>query len=284
MLDHGAGEPRPKKGSKKTVDPDRALERAAGLSAEQVPSSPLPPTGPEAPAPKIGGCTRPWMTFGEKLQSRTLVEDAGVMLWEGGTKTTVELKREILDLLDQMDSLVAVVDLKNGERPDEPQWWPSLAVVHAWVEEDPFFAKAIDRWRHARQERLLEALIWDLHAGNELSKGQLEILKLRLKFGSTVLPRTVNKGMREKVDVETTSNHLHLHAGLSDEALQEKLAALRRNPRVQELLSLQTDDGNSPVLVGGSVLPPALPPAAAPMPIQDQESLSRALMGQGDGL
>lgn len=217
------------------------------------------------------------MTYGAKLQARTLVEDAGVVLWEGGTKTTTEIKREIVDLLDQTDSLVALADRKCAERPDEPQWWPSLTVLHAWIEEDPFFAKAIDRWRHARQERLLEALIWDLHNGKELTKGQMEVLKLRLKFGSNLLPRTVNKGLREKVDIETTNNHLHLHATLSDEALQEKLAALRRNPRVQELLN--TMESGAPTLVQGEVLPPATLPEPVPMPVRDLD-----LMGEGGGL
>lgn len=277
MLDHGPGAAKPRKRSKTTTDPDRVLEETAAEVGRQVPN--LPPVPTEIP--KIGGCTRPWMVYGEKLQSRNLVEDAGVFLWEGGAKTTVELKREILDLLDQTDSLVAVVDLKRAETPEDPQWWPSLAVVQAWIEEDPFFAKAIDRWRHARQERLLESLIWDLNDGKDLSKGQLELLKLKLKFGSTVLPRIVNRGLREKVDVETTSNHLHLHASLSDEALQEKLAALRRNPRVQDLLRMQTDDGNTPVLVEGTMLPPALPAPAAPMPAQDQDGLTRALLGDG---
>ena len=281
MLDHGSGEAKPRKRSKKTADPDRVLEEAAAESGSHVPNFPPPP----AEIPKVGGCTRPWMVFGSKLQSRTLVEDAGVLLWEGGAKTTVELKREILDLLEQTDSLVAVVDLKRAEAPDDPQWWPSLAVVHAWIEEDPFFAKAIDRWKHARQERLLESLIWELNSGNITNKADLEVLKLKLKFGSTILPRTVNKGLREKVDVETTSNHLHLHANLSDEALEEKLAALRRNPRVQELLRIPTDDTPPPVLVEGNVLPPSLPSATpVPMPAQDPDALSRALLDDGGGL
>ena len=280
MLDASEGKNPAKKGGRK-----------AGASAQdggmRMPTNglplvgPLPPMLPEAPMPpSVGGVQRPWMVHGESLRARTLVEDAGVVLWEGGEKTTVEIKRDILDLLEQVDSLVAVVDLKRAERPDEPRWWPSLEVVRAWVEEDPFFGAAIDRWRHARQERLLETMIWDLNAGKELSKAQLEILKLRLKFTSTVLPRTVNKGLREKVDIETTNSHHHFFESLSDEALLEKMAALRRNPKVRELLVVpDTEDG---LVLDGQVLPPALPAPVEPLPFQDPGALGDELMGRGD--
>ncbi len=221
------------------------------------------------------------MTFGERLQARTQVEDASVILWEAGAKTVTEIKREILDLVDQADSLVAVVDLKRAERPDDPWWWPSLSVVHAWIEEDPFFAKAIDRWRHARQERILESIIWDLHSGKELTKAQLMVLKERVKFSSSTLPLMVNKGMRQKVDVETTNNHLHLHSGLSDEALKDKLNTLRRNPLVIELLKTPMVDGaGTPTLVEGEVIEPPAPRAGLEaLDFKSPEALGQDLMG-----
>jgi hypothetical protein len=224
------------------------------------------------------------MVFGDQMKSRTLVEDVGVVLWEGGTKTTPEIKREILDLLDQVDSLVAVVDLKAAERPDDPRWWPSLATVQAWLEEDPFFAKAIDRWSHARQARILERVIWDLNSGdaNKITRAEMALLKERVKFASAVLPRIVNKGLREKVDISTTSNHLHLHAGLSDEALEERLQQLRRNPRVRELLATPEMDGSSSCMtIEGAALPPDALPTPAPLPFRDPSTLGKELMEEG---
>lgn len=254
----------------------------------RVPSSETAPPNsvPSAPkeAPVVGGLRRPWMTFGADLAVRTLVEDVGVVLWEGGEKTTTEIKREIVELLDRVDSLVAVVDLKAAERPGEPGWWPSLATVQAWLDEDPFFAKAIDRWNHARQARILESVIYDLNGAdpNTLTKAQFMVLKERVKFASSVLPRIVNRGLREKVDVETTSNHLHLHQNLSDDALEEKLRQLRRNPRVLEFLSIPALDGGSPMLAAGEVLEgvtlaPSSPGPGAPLPYR--ESLGAELGG-----
>lgn len=224
---------------------------------------------------------RPWMLCGEKLQSRNLVEDAGVVLWEGGTKSTPEIKREILEQLEKVDSLVAIVDLKAAEQPDEPRWWPSLNVVFTWLEEDPFFAKAVERWSHARQARILERVIYDLNSGKveNLTKADMELLKVRVKFASSVLPRMVNKGLREKVDIETTNNHLHLHQTLSDDALEEKLRQLRQNPRVLEFLTLPDAPGSQ--TVNGAVLPPAALPTLAPLPFRDPEAMGRALSDDG---
>ncbi len=268
MMDASEGKTSAKKGGRK----GGARAQDDGM---HTPTVDLPP--PISRGPMVGGVQRPWMVHGEAMRTRTLVEDAGLVLWEGGEKTTAELKRDILDLLEQMDSLVAVVDLKRAERPEEPRWWPSLEVVRAWVEEDPFFGSAIDRWRHARQERLLEGMIWDLHSGAEPTKAQLEVLKLRLKFTSTVLPRTVNKGLREKVDIETTNSHHHFFESLSDEALMEKMAALRRNPKVRDLL-IVTNDENNP-FVEGQVLPPVEPEPLASLPFQDPAALGEALLG-----
>jgi len=219
------------------------------------------------------------MTFGDALKVRSVVEDAGVVLWEGGEKTTPEIKRDIVDLLDQVDSLVALVDLKAAERPDDPRWWPSLRVIHAWLDEDPFFAKAIDQWKHARQERILERVIWDLN-GNPapLTKSEMALLKERVKFASSTLSRIVNRGMREKVDVETNTNHLHLHANLSDEALQEKLNQLRRNPQVRALLTLGGVDSATGQVMEAEIMPPGPRPAPAPIEFQDPSTLGASLV------
>lgn len=222
---------------------------------------------------------RPWMTFGERLSARTIVEDAGVVLWESGEKTTPEIKREIIDLLDQIDSLVAVLDLKAAERPEDPRWWPSLRVVQTWQDEDPFFGKAIDQWKHARQERILERVIYDLNCGTTvMGKAELALLKERVKFASSVLPRIVNKGLREKVDIETRSNHLHLHAGLSDEALMEKIAEMRRNPHVRNLLALEAAEGSIPGELAAPVMPPAPRTEPAHVEFQDPEAFRKSLM------
>jgi hypothetical protein len=205
------------------------------------------------------------------------VEDAGTVLWQGGERTTTELKREIVELLDQTDSLVALLDLKAGEKPEDKRWWPSLSVVMAWMEEDPFFAKAIERWGHARQQRILERVIWDLNnpEAAKITSEEFKLLKERVKFASAVLPRIVNKGLREKVDIETTNNHLHLHQGLSDDAIEAKLQELRRNPRVKEMLHLpELQDSVSPLLEAGAILegvvmPPMLPPGGAPLPFKN---------------
>ena len=216
---------------------------------------------------------RPWMTYGANLRARTIVEDLGAILWEGGTKTSPEIKRDLVDLLDQTDSLVATLDLKASEHPEDPHWWPSLRTVQAWLEEDPFFAKVIDQWNHARQARILEAVIYDLNSGEAMTKDEFALLRERVKFASAVLPRIVNRGMREKVDVETTNNHLHLYANLSEEALQDKLNQLRRNPRVRELLSLGQMEQRD-VITGeiAQTLPPTEIPLE-PLPFQDPDAL-----------
>jgi len=219
------------------------------------------------------------MSYGDALKVRMVVEDAGVVLWEGGEKTTPEIKRDIVELLDRVDSLVALVDLKAAERPDDPRWWPSLRVIQSWLEEDPFFAKAIDQWKHARQERILERVIYDLN-GNPapLTKPEMMLLKERVKFASAVLPRIVNRGMREKVDLETNTNHLHLHANLSDEALQEKINQLRRNPNVRALLSAGSIDSGTGEVLEGEVVPPGPRPGPGPIEFQDPEALGRSLL------
>jgi hypothetical protein len=258
-----------KRGPKAKILDDKVGQQAASLAAQ------MDTTMGQA---AVGGLLRPWMTYGTKLQARTVVEDLGVILWEGGAKTTQEIKRDLIDLLDQADSLVAVVDLKAAEHPEDGHWWPSLRVVQAWLDEDPFFAKAIDHWNHARQARILESVIWDLNnpkAG--MTKAEFMLLKERVKFASAVLPRIVNKGMREKVDVETTNNHLHLYANLSDEALQDKLSQLRRDPRVRELLS--TAEPRRDTITGEmvSTLPPAGLPEVEPLPFKDPDALGGAL-------
>lgn len=280
MLDTGGGESASKGRRSKPEGPfpgefGRPVDTAAGSRDMQTPIFQT-----------VGGLLRPWMTYGAAVQSRTLVEDAGVVLWEGGEKTTPEIKREILDLLDQHDSLVAVVDLKAAERPDVPRWWPSLTTVLTWVDEDPFFAKAIEQWKHARQERILERVIWDLNGpdASKITKAEFALLKERVKFASAVLPRIVNKGLREKVDIESKQSHLHLHTNLSDEALEEKLRALRRNPMVRDLLVLPDVDGVvAPGAVGGEtvegqVLPPS-PEAPAALPFRDPDELGADLLG-----
>ena len=224
----------------------------------------------------LGGVKRPWMRYGIEVKTRNLVQDVGVILWEGGAKTTVDLKREILELLDQTDSLVVLTDLKRAEHPEDASWWPSLRTVLAWVEEDPFFAKAIDQWRHARQETILEQTIHDLYSGAPMSKDELAILKERVKFAAGVLPRTVNKGMRDKVDVEQTHNHMHIHANLSEEALEEKLAHLSRDARVREFVASQ---GLGNAVDCEVVAPPPPHPEMPALPFRDPEAMGLELGG-----
>lgn len=263
-----------KRGRKRSVSGDqKVIDKAAGVLGQMPTPTPGPPVGGKT----VGGLMRPWMTFGEPLRARTLVEDVGVVLWEGGEKTTTEIKRDIVDLLDQTDSLVAILDTKSAERPNDPRWWPSLTVVLTWAEEDPFFSKAIERWSHARQARILERVIWDLNgpAAADITKEEFALLKERVKFASAVLPRIVNRGLREKVDIETTNNHLHLHQGLSDEAIEAKLQELRRNPRVKEMLTLPELPGSQgPLLTGnevveGVMMPPMTPGPGAPLPFHN---------------
>lgn len=272
---------------RRRVKPDGFVPDDAGMCAAAEAGSKVPTSAPGLPpvvaGPTVGGLMRPWMLAGPALQSRTLVEDAGVVLWEGGEKTTTEIKREIVDLLDRTDSLVALVDMKAAERPDEPRWWPSLTTVMTWMSEDPFFAKAIETWSHARQARLLERVVWDLNGPDaaKITKAEFALLKERVKFASSVLPRIVNRGLREKVDIETTQNHLHLHANLSEQALEEKLEALRRNPLVREFLAVPNlGDGAT---VEGQILPPAIAPAAEPLPFRDPGTLGQDLLAPLDG-
>lgn len=264
MLEGGAQESRPRRGSKRGKQGDTVLAKAAAESSSRLDSAPLATSG----GGTLGVLMRPWTTYGVQLQARTIVEDAGAVLWEGGSKTTPEIKRELVDLIDQTDSLVAVLDIKAAERPEDPRWWPSLRTVLEWIDEDPYFAKVIDQWSHARQLRILERVIHDLNADpsrQKLTREEITLLKERVKFASTTLPRIVNRGLRDKVDVETTTNHLHLHANLSDEALRDRIEQLRRNPQVRELLVVGGPLDEGDVIEGTPIRPPMSLPAA-PMP------------------
>ena len=230
------------------------------------------------PGSPASGIKRPWLKYGVELQSRALVEDAAVILWEGGAKTTADLKREIVEGLDQTDSLVVLLDLKRAEHTEDPRWWPTLRVVLQWVDDDPFFAKAIDLWRHARQETILETTMHDLYRDIPRSKDELGVLKERVKFAATVLPRTVNKGLRDKVEVEETHNHLHLHQNLSDEALEDRMSQLIRDARVRAFVAKTGLAGVAGAILEGEVVPmPSGHPAPAALPFRDPEEMQRNL-------
>jgi hypothetical protein len=231
-------------------------------------------------APMVGAMVRPWMSYGPKLKSADLIEDVTTFLWESGSKTTADIKREIVEYLDQFESLVMVIDHKRNEKPDDPHWWPSMRMVTCWIDEDPFFAKAIDQWKHARQQVLLERVIYDLtgpESEKVKSQPEMDMIKQRLKFAASVLPRIVNKGMRERVEVDNNTNHLHLHANLSEEALKDRLDQLRRNPRVQAFL---TESMEAEVIESLPVPPPpAEVIATSDLPFKDPDKFSVELGG-----
>jgi hypothetical protein len=251
----------------------RAKRPEADLLSENQPSAPLD-TLPVA-GPLVGGLLRPWMTHGTQLKSVNLVEDVGVVFWEGGAKTTSDIKKDIIHYLDQVESLVQVVDLKRAEHPDDLGWWPSMRVVQAWIDEDPFFSTAINQYMYAKQQVLLERSIHDLY-GTDLpkSKAEAEQVRQRLKFAATVLPRTVNKGLRERVEIDTTNN-VHVHGGLSEDALMDRIKEMQKNPRVQAFLTAANLPG---AVVEGQVLPPEPPPAPdVPLPFRDLDDLTADL-------
>jgi hypothetical protein len=194
----------------------------------------LTPTAPVFP----GGITRPWVKQIPKAPRKIQETDGVMVLWEHGAMTTGELKQEIKILLEKGHTLVEILDSKRAEHPEDPTWWPSLMEVMRWCVTDQQFGQLLDLWNHAHQLELLESVTHEV-LGPGADSVDPKLLKVKVDFASKVLPRIVNKGLRERVDVNNTHNFTGggLDArGMSDDALDGRLAELAHNPKVKKFL------------------------------------------------
>ena len=202
-----------------------------------------------------GGLNRPWVKKIPKGPRRLQPSNTMVHLWEGGNTTTLEIKQEIQDLLSTGYTLVETIDSKRAERPGDPNWWPSLMEVLVWTEFDQAFAKMLDAWNYAHQFEILEAIT--LNVMNPVESGLTEkFLKIQSDFAAKVLPRIVNKGMADRVEVNSTNMNLNQAAQkMSDDAIKARLAELSQNPRVLKLIIQHQEIGIAEVKVAQKASP-----------------------------
>ncbi len=188
-----------------------------------------------------GGMTRPWIKAIPTPQRHAQLADGIMLLWEEGAKTTVEVKHEIQQLLGQGYTLIELLDSKRAEHLEDSNWWPSLMEILRWCEVDAAFAKMLDIWNHAHQLELSERIKHDVMNAEE--KGlDPKMLKVKVDYAHRVLPRTVNRGMVERLEVD--QNHHHIRGGgdfraMPEEALRERMRELAANPKVRRLMALQ---------------------------------------------
>lgn len=227
-------------------------------SANQQKERGLPPESPEDMADlvkmrasldrtfgvQIGGIRRPWA---KKILPRPkeLQKVEGTMiLWEGGAKTTLDLKFEIKELLENGYSLIELLDSKRLEHPENPYWWPSLMEVMSWCKYDHGFAQLLDMWTHARQLEILEGITHNVM--NPMEAGiDSKTLKVQADFAAKVLPRIVNPGLVDRTEVKNTTNTpADAYRQMSDEAIEARLAELGANPKVR--VAVQRHMGATP--------------------------------------
>jgi hypothetical protein len=197
-----------------SIDADRALNKAFG---------------------RVGGMTRPWV---KPIQRRTkpVPTNNVIQLWEGGVTTALEVKREIYELLASGYTLVEIIDSKRAEHPENLNWWPSLMEVLAWAEFDQSFAKMLDAWNHAHQLEIAEHITYNVLNPEESNLSD-KFLKIQADFAAKVLPRLVNKGMADRVEVNQTNLNLNQASQkMSDDAIKARLAELSQNPKVLKLI------------------------------------------------
>ena len=194
---------------------------------------------------QVGGIRRPWAKkiLPRPKEPRTV--EGTMILWEGGAKTTLDLKHEIRDLLESGYSLVELLDSKRLEHPENPFWWPSLMEVMSWCKYDHGFAQLLDMWNHARQLEILEGITHNVM--NPMEAGlDAKTLKVQADFAAKVLPRIVNPGLVERTEVQTTTNTpADAYRQMSDEAVAARLAELGANPKVRS--AIQKHIGGEPV-------------------------------------
>ena len=201
--------------------------KAIGLGIPLPKSLPFP----------VGGMKRPWVKKIERNPLAPPRRAPGVIhLWEGGNTTAIEIKQELTELLASGYTLVEIIDSKRAEHPEDPTWWPSLMEVLAWCEYDQAFARMLDAWNHAHQLEILEVI-----TNNVLNPTESELsdkmLKVQADFAAKVLPRIVNKGMADRVEVNQTNLNINTAAQkMSDDAIKARLAELSQNPRVLKLI------------------------------------------------
>ena len=159
-----------------------------------------------------------------------------VHLWEGGVTTALEIKEELQTLLASGHTLVEIIDSKRAEKPEDRNWWPSLMEVLVWGEFDQAFAKMLDAWNHAHQLEILESITFNVMNPRESGLDD-KTLKIQADFAAKVLPRIVNRGMADRVEINQTNMNLSQVAQkMTDDALEARLGELSQNPKVRAML------------------------------------------------
>lgn len=189
-----------------------------------------------APFVSKGGLLRPWIKPIPRAPKKPQPASGIVHLWEGGVITTLEIKEEIQTLLASGHTLVEILDSKRAERPDDPNWWPSLMEVLVWGEFDQAFAKMLDAWNHAHQLEILEAITFNV-MNPSISGLDDKTLKIQADYAAKVLHRIVNRGMADRIEVNQTNLNLNQVAQkMTDDALEARLSELSQNPKVRAML------------------------------------------------
>ena len=200
-----------------------------------------------------GGMARPWVKTIPRMPDVLHKTDGAVLLWEEGAKNTVDVKREIQFYLKNGYTLIEVLDSKRAERPNDPTWWPDLMEVLRWCESDIAFARMLDNWNHAHQLEISERIKHDVLNAEE-EGADPKLLKVKVDYATKMLPRLVNKGLVERIEVDQTiRGTAEKLQHMPDDALRARALELAANPKVRKIMSLHMGDAYQPP-----------PPAAAP--------------------
>ena len=221
-------------------------------------------TGGPAVKRHKGGMARPWIKAMPRMPETFVPPTGAVVLWEEGRKNTVDIKQEIKHLLGRGYTLIEILDSKRAEHPEDPTWWPSLMDVMKWCESDIAFAQMLDSWNHAHQLEISERIKHDVLNAEE-EKADPKLLKVKVDYAAKVLPRLVNRGLVERVEVDQTiRGGMQAYEHMPLEALMARAEELARNPKVKKIMTLHM--GPSYREPSPAPTPSPAPPPEAPRP------------------
>lgn len=241
----------------------------------QVPAVPEIPKGPQR---HRGGMARPWVKAIPAAPKVLQKTEGTIMLWEGGAKNTVDIKREIQSLLTLGYTLIEIIDSKRAERPEDPTHWPSLMEVLKWCQSDIAFAQMLDSWNYAHQLELSERVKHDVMNAEE-EGADPKLLKVKVDYATKMIPRLVNRGLVEKIEVNQT---VHGASGrlqnMPDDALKARAAELASNPKVKRIMAIHMQGENPATFPVEPERPPeTIKPGATVIDVEAELDIPEAL-------
>lgn len=154
----------------------------------------------EVPRENRGGLKRPWAVEAvPRVDERAL--DVECSVWEGGLRTTFEVKREIIACMHEGYSLVQIIESRRAEHPNHPRWWPTLQLVVRWAERDPELAGEIVRFSRVRAMELAEKIQWEAETA---TMADMAALDRKWKTLAWILERLDPEKWVPKIRVEST--------------------------------------------------------------------------------